>query len=265
MDDRVEIRLGPFAALRWTGWALLFSAVGLGFMVPDPSTETHEPIAAGLGWFLVACGLLFAALAIRSYRWLRAGKVMLTLTPEGLRGRPTQDVLVPWNQVKAVRRTTRRPSTFALGTQSFWLSFLVSTTDPFRYDAYEVKLDPELAKQGVKGEHALDIGFDVVPALMSFSSAQVAQAFAHWLPAERCLDFDNRADPLSTGEFTDRLTETAAVAALKLDDLIAAPTATAPNEPAATDAEEGSRPEQDSNDDAGDSDSGDSDSSGSDD
>ncbi|MDO8608645.1 MAG: hypothetical protein Q7R40_19105 [Phaeospirillum sp.] len=115
-----------------------------------------------------------------------------------------------------MQRVTRRPSTFALATQSFWLSYIVSTTDPFRYDAYEVKLDWGLVKKGVEGEHAFGVGFDIVPALMSFSSAQVAQAFSRWLPVERCIAFENRADPLTAREFVDRLADTGAAVALRL-------------------------------------------------
>lgn len=225
MDDSIDIRLGPLSIVRWAWWAFLFSAVGLAFIVPDPTTDDHQPINAGLGWFLVACGVLFAALAARALCWYRAGKVLLALTPEGLRGRPTQDLLVPWSQVKSVRRVTRRPSTFALDTQSFWLGYIVSATDPFRYDAYEVELDKELVEKGVKGERALGVGFDIVPALMSFSSAQVAQAFSHWLPAERCLEFENRADPIDATEFRDRLLDTGKSIALTMDspqDLLAA-------------------------------------------
>ena len=218
MDDKVEIRLGPLAVLKWVWWAFLFSAVGLGLMLPDPTTAEHVSISLGFGWFLLACGGMFVALAVRAYRWIRAGKVMLTLTPEGIRGRPTQDVLVSWNQVTSVQRVTRRPSTFALATQSFWLSYVVSTTDPFRYDAYEVKLDWDLVKKGVEGEHALGVGFDIVPALMSFSSAQVAQAFSRWLPVERRIAFENRADPLTAREFVDRLADTGAAVALRLDN-----------------------------------------------
>lgn len=218
MDDKIEIRMGPLAVVKWAWWSFLFSAVGLAFLLPDPTTDTHAPISPGFGWFLGACGLFFAALAIRSYRWYRAGKVMLTLTQGGIQGRPTQDILVPWTRVTSVRRVTRRPSTFALDVQNVWLGFLVSTADPFRYDAYEVKLDWELATQkGVKGEHALGVGFDIIPAVVSFSSAQVAQAFSRWLPAERCLDFENRADPVDTVEFLERLVDTGRTVALGMD------------------------------------------------
>ncbi|BAE52060.1 hypothetical protein [Paramagnetospirillum magneticum] len=217
MDDTVEIRLGPLAAVRWVGWAFLFSTVGLGFMSADLAMPEDVPIGLGLGWVLLACGGLFAALAVRTYCWIRAHKVILTLTSDGIRGRPTQDVLVPWNRVISVRRDTRRPSTFALATQSFWLSYIVSTNDPFRYDVYNVTLDGDLTKKGVQGEHALGLGFDIIPALMSFSSARVAHAFSRWLPAERCIDFENRADPLTPQEFRDRLMETGTALALRLD------------------------------------------------
>lgn len=236
MDDTVEIRLGPLAVLKWAGWALLFFVVGLVFMSVNSSMAEDAAISRGLGWFLLAWGAVFSVLALRAYNWLRAGKVMLTLSPEGLWGHPTRNVRIPWTQVTSVRRMTRSPSTFALATQSFWLSHIVSTSDPFRHDAYEVKLDWDLAKKGVKGEHALGVGFDIIPALMSFSSARVARSFARWLPPERCIDFENRADPQSTQEFVERLAQTRTAVDQRLDNpltpLMTAISGDAPSPPA---------------------------------
>lgn len=233
--EKYEIGVGPLAAAKWGTWSFLTTGLGLALFLPDPTTAANEPIAAGLGWFLLACGLLFGFLAVRSYRWYRAKTVMLTLTPQGIQGRPTQGILVPWPRVTSVRRVTRRPSTIALDVQSFWLGYLVSAADPFRYDAYEVKLDWALLKEkGVKGEHAFGIGFDIIPALMSFSSVQVAQAFSRWLPAERRLDFENRADPVDAAEFRDRLVDTGALlAAAGVADMTSASTEAAPGEDAA--------------------------------
>lgn len=204
MSDLTIVRLGWYPPVRSALLAALFAATGYAASRPDPASAEPE---SALLWFGTGIAAIFVLMLTHSLWLILSGQPILTLSAQGLRARTCDDALVPWDLVTSVTRGAKEISLLGNSTATLLLKSIS------RHDAFEIVLDSKVKELGVKhSENLTSIGFQLVPLKLSLSSQKLADAFARYLPAERCINFDESSTPKDGSEVAGR----AAMAAMAI-------------------------------------------------
>jgi len=203
MSDQMVVRVGWYPPIRSALMGALFAAAGYAGSRPDAISGEPEWALLWLGTGVAAVFMLMLA---HSLWMILSGRAILTLSPQGLRARTCGNILVPWDLVTSVRRGEK---TFSQGLSTNAAAPLLESLS--RHDAFAVVLDRKVVELGVKhSENLTSIGFQLVPLKLSVSSQELANAFARYLPAERCIDLDMSNNPKDGSEIVGRAAMAAA-------------------------------------------------------
>lgn len=198
MSDNLVIRLGWFPLIRWGGLAAFFASIAV-YSAFSP-TEVGEEPDTGLAWVIAAVAILCALVALRCL-WLKfRGQPEAVLSPEGVRARACDSVLIPWDLVTSVTVDSKTATVSTDVTPT-----TVAMEEATRHAVYQIMLDKKVLEIGVKHcETLFNIGFKLVPANLTASSAQIHDAFTRFLPADRCRGFARTSDPTTASDFARR-------------------------------------------------------------
>lgn len=214
MSHTLVIRLGWFPTIRWGASAAFFTAIAI-YAAFFSSDGGEEP---GAIWIAGIFAAFSALVALRSL-WLKLhGRPEAVLSPEGLRARACDSILIPWDMVTSVSADSKT-ATVSLDTNPATIAMEEAT----RHAVYEVVLDKKVLEIGVKhSENLRNIGFKLVPANLTASSVQIRDAFTRFLPPERCRGFVLPHDPTTASDFARRGMAMAAAIAVEAKEEAAA-------------------------------------------
>lgn len=195
MSDTLVIRLGWFPTIRWSLSAAFFISITI--YAAFFSSGGGEDADTGWLWMPAAIAIFCALMALRCL-WLKfRGRPEAVLSPEGMRARACDSVLIPWDLVNSVSMGSKTATVSTDTTPA-----AIAMEDATRHTVYEVVLDKKVLEIGVKhGENLLTIGFKLVPVNLTASSAQIRDAFTHFLPPDRRRGFARTSDPTTASDF----------------------------------------------------------------
>lgn len=198
MSDLTIVRLGWYPPVRSALFAVVFTAVGYAASRPDPTSVSAEPESALL-WLGMGIAAIFMLMLLHSLWLILSRRPILTLSAQGLRARTCDDALIPWDLVTSVTRGAKEISLLSSSAATLLLESIS------RHDTFEIVLDSKVKELGVThSENLTNIGFQLVPLKLSLSSQKLADAFARYLPAERCVNFDESSNPKDGRELAGR-------------------------------------------------------------